>query len=146
MWEYYYRHPEDFIIKMHETLHMVSPILTAQSTRRDISSTGNDTDKEYTAEVNTRLSNIVGAMVRNDTKALAEEVKRTRIILRPQFYFTALVLAVAIVLGLCILTGIEGPLFPFSLSPSNIVWAVGIPIGLSIFGIALCLALIRNII
>ena len=146
MWEYYYKRPEDFIINMHETLDMVSSIVTGlKLMNRDSGAARKDKETNIPEEC-IRLNNVAYSIVYNDSKVIAENVKRTRLALRPRFYFTSLVLALAIIIGLCILTGIEGTIFPFSLNPSNIVWAVGIPIGLSIFGIALCLALIRNII
>ena len=151
MWEYYHRYPENFIISMYETLSMVSSILLASSMSEGEVDTnlGDEMSNEKRAfsEACTRLQNMVTAIVHNDDKFNAEEVKRNRITLRIPFYFTSLVLSFAIVLGLCILTGIEGTLFPPILSgPDNLMWAVGIPIGLSIFGVALCLTLIRRII
>lgn len=151
MWEDYHRYPENFIISMYETLSMVSSILLASSmSEREVDTNlGGEMSNEKRAfsEACTRLQNMVRAIVYNDDKFNAEEVKRNRITLRIPFYFTSLVLSFAIVLGLCILTGIEGTLFPPIFSrPDNLMWAVGIPIGLSIFGIALCLTLIRRII
>ncbi len=151
MWENYHRYPESFMIGMYETLSMVSSKLLASSMSEGEVDTnlGDEMSNEKRAfsEACTRLQNMVRVLVYNDDKFNAEEVKRTRIILRIPFYFTSLVLSFAIVLGLCILTGIEGTLFPPILSgPDNLMWAVGIPIGLSIFGVALCLTLIRRII
>ncbi len=145
MWEYYYRYPEDFIIKMHETLDMVSAVLMFP--RRADSNPGVEGGESAISEEGRLLNNTAYAIVYNDSKVIAENVKRTRLALRPPFYFTSLVLAFAIVLGLCILTGIEGTLLPPILSnPDNLKWVVGIPIGLSIFGIFLCLLMIRKII
>ncbi len=151
MWENYHRYPESFMIGMYETLSMVSSILLALSmSEREVdTSLGGQMSNEKRAfsEACTRLHNIVNAIVHNNDKFNAEEVKRNRITLRIPFYSTSLVLSFAIVLGLCILTGIEGTLFPPILSgPDNLMWAVGIPIGLSIFGVTLCLYLIRRII
>lgn len=150
MWEHYHRYPESFMIAMHETLMMVESILLASSmSKRVDNNLGGEirNEKSDISEACTRLRNTVNAIVHNDDKFNAEEVKRNRLALRVPFYFTSLVLSFAIILGLCILTGIEGTLFPPILSgPDNLMWAVGIPIGLSIFGVALCLYLIRRII
>ena len=150
MWEDFYRYPENFMIGMHETLMMVSSTLSASSMSKGADGNlGGEirNEKRDISEACTRLQNMVNAIVYNDDKFNAEEVKRNRLALRVPFYFTALVLSFAIILGLCILSGIEGTLLPPIVSgPDDLMWVVGIPIGLSIFGVALCLALIRRII
>jgi hypothetical protein len=148
MWEDYHKHPEDFILNMLETLNGVAVLLNASMLAKS-NSYGGKGDKELVRKeaVILALRDIGRSIISSNSKVIAEEVKRTRLTLQPRFYFTSLVLAFAIVLGLCILTGIEGTLLPpiFS-NPNNLMWVVGIPIGLSIFGIALCLDIIRRII
>lgn len=147
MWENYHKYPENFIISMYEALKMVNGILMSRKKANTNSGEGRSNEEDAISEACTRLGNTANAIVINDSKFIAEEMKRNRLTLRTPFYFTSLVLSFAIVSGLCILSGIEGTLFPPILSgPDNLMWAVGIPIGLSIFGVALCLYLIRRII
>jgi len=138
MWEDYHKRPEAFILNMHETFSFLVAIMIAEQPN-----TGEEC--EFPAE-SVLLDNIASSIISDNSKLIAEEVKRTRIIIRPRFYLTAFLLALAILLGLSILTGIEGTLYPFSLIPNYLAWAVGIPIGLSFAGIIFSLLIIRKII
>lgn len=143
MWESYYRYPAEFILNMHETLDNVSMILTGlemeKSQEKDKQNDKNSILNKYGI-----LGEIVSLMLGDDSKLVAEEIRERRSTLTP-FYGTSVVLTLSIVIGLLVLTGISDNNLLLNLNSGIIKWAVGIPIGLSVYGVALCFLFIRTI-
>lgn len=143
MWENYYRHPANFILDMYETLDHVSMILTGLGMKSKQEKGERNNENTLLSKYDT-LREITSSMLSDDSKLIAEETKRIRSISQP-FIFTSVVLTSAIVIGLLALTGINNTNLLLNLNSDVIRWVVGIPIGLSVYGVFLCLIFVRNI-
>lgn len=139
MWEHYYRNPAQFILEMYRVLRHV------YATLFDLETTDNNKGKvKQSYGTFDAIISIVSQILADGSKLIAEETKRVRSISQP-FVVTSVVLISAIVIGLLALTGISNTNLLLNLNSDVIRWVVGIPIGLSVYGIFLCLLFIRAI-
>jgi len=139
MWEHYYRNPAQFILEMYRVLGHV------YATLFDLETADNNKVKvKQSYGTFDAIISIVSQILADGSKLVAEEIKRVRAISQP-FEFASVVLVLAIVIGLLALTGINSTNPLLYQNPDAIRWVVGIPIGLSVYGVFLCLIFVRNI-
>lgn len=139
MWEHYYRNPAQFILEMYRVLGQV------YLTVLDLETADNNKGKvKQSYGTFDAIISIISQILADGSKLVAEEIKRVRAISQP-FGFASVVLVLAIVIGLLVLAGISSTNPLLYQNPDAIRWVVGIPIGLSVYGVSLCLMFVLHI-
>jgi len=139
MWENYYNNSAQFLLDMYKTLNHTYLILFDQDMENGKKNTKISNAKSFDILIGT-----VSQILADGSKLMAEEINRRRLI-SSSFYFVSPILILAIVFGLLALTGISDNNSLLNLNSEIIKWVVGIPIGLSVYSISLCLIFIRGI-
>lgn len=137
MWENYFRRPADFVLELFDTLRIAYFTLSTSEAQYVKAKA----KKEKSAIIGMKylaLNSVRQSIVTDNSKLIAEQVVRIRSGLT-SFYFACAVLAIALITGLIILSGIVSPESTSQLGQYLIQWLVGVPIGLSVFGIWLTL-------
>jgi hypothetical protein len=125
MWEDFHDNISAFQVQLFETLHYTHERLVNSPSYKPI------------------VDEIGEGMMRHSTLITSGAIMRTRSQLNPIFYFVSSVLALAVVVGLCALTGMgEMKILTGLLGENALAWMVGSSIGLSVFGIYLTQLLI----
>jgi hypothetical protein len=132
MYESYRRNPAQFVLDMYKALGHVYLTLFG-------------TDPDASAKRFDLLISVVSQILNDSSKLLAEETRRIRAIKVP-FYIITGILILALIIGLLFLTGINSTNALLNLNQDVIMWRVGIPVGLSIYGVLLCLSYIRIVV
>lgn len=138
MWESYYRDSAEFALLLHETLDSV---LTVLNDLEVISYQEREKPTDFVKGFYSKyalLGELTSSMLQDDSLSIADEVKKRRQVLS-SFYFVSAILVFAIITGLLALTGVNSDNVFINANQNIIKWAVGVPVGLSAFGISLCL-------
>lgn len=141
MWESYFRNSAQFILDMYEALgHIYTTLFSLE--RKD---SGKDKIKQSGGNTFDVIISVVSRILADGNKLMAEEIKRVRLTSKKPFYFVGGLLIVAIVVGLLALTGISDINSLLNTNSNAIRWVVGVPVGLSVYGVLLCFDFIRSI-
>lgn len=139
-WENYYRYPAQFTLDMYETLaYIYTTLFGLEKIDSDVYRAKGSVGQNFDL-----LISIVSQILSDGSKLIAEEIKRRRSTLSP-FYFASGVLILAIVVGLLVLTGVSDNNLLLNQNSDTIRWVVGIPVGLSVYGVFLCFDFVRRI-
>jgi hypothetical protein len=129
-WEHYFIRPSEFILDMYETITLIRsmkvPALVNSSGTENINTFGDNYIE---------LVSLDKEILNGPWKFEAERVKRIKNSILPPFYFAAIVMFFAILLGIWGISGVKnGETAKDLLNPYTLSWLVGLPVGLSSFG------------
>jgi hypothetical protein len=140
MWEHYFIRPAEFILEMSETMNQVT-----LTTIGDTSNTLGPNNPSTFGANYTAITSINRDMLNASWKYEAERFKRIRNVILPPFYFTGIISIFAVALGIWGISGVNNAETTKDLlSPTTLIWLVGLPIGLSTFSLFMSILGIFN--